>query len=78
MAFTREQFDANLLQSLNLAKQRRAQLMAGSQQTLLDPTRLNDAFKRRQKKLEPFGEELPVLPALNRPTVIGNGRNGTS
>ncbi len=73
MAFTRDDLNRNLLNSLAVAKQRRATLMAGpgAQQTpILDPNRMKAANDRRNKKREnAFGD----LPLLTNPNASQNG-----
>ncbi len=74
MAFTRDDLNNNLLNSLAVAKQRRAALMAGpgAQTPILDPNRMRAASDRRNKKREEAFGELPLLPNPSAPQS-GNG-----
>ena len=74
MAFTRDELNKDLLNSLAVAKQRRATLMAGpgAQTPAIDPNRMKAAFDRRNKKRQDAFGELPLLPNPNAPQN-GNG-----
>ena len=73
--FTKEELNTDLLNSLAIAKQRRATLMAGpgAQRPSLDPTRMKAALERRNKKREDEFGTLPLLPSPGAPEN-GNGR----
>ena len=76
MAFTVKEFDDSIRNSLSIASQRRAQIINGVQQPLLDPNRMKSALGRRDKKREEAFGEMPLLPSS--PNDALNSGNGVS
>jgi len=74
MAFTADDPNTGILNSIGVARQRRVALIQGNQNPLIDPDRMNAAFERRRTKLRDRlgGDMLPLLPKTGLPPANGS------